>query len=290
MNVLETVSKRINEVPMLSVVASRLLAISGEDNHSLKDVVKIVENDPYLTARVLRVANSAAFSPGYPMTTLGRAIIHLGEKIVAGIAVGSCSSRIFNLPLQGYESGAGDLWNHSLQTAIAAREISQFARTGVSSDLAFTAGLLHDIGKAIISEFLVGNTETLTKWCDERKTNDFLAAEDTLIGTNHAAVGYELAMHWKLPASLAEAIKFHHKPADSDDKHKGLIFVTHVADLVSMMGGSGTGADVLAYKIDDGYERYLTFGRDDLARVLLTVQIEFSKTKKFIAGDEEAWA
>jgi len=281
----EDIKKRVLEIPLLSVVATRLLAMTGDENHSLKDVVNIVENDPYLTARVLRIANSAAFSTGHSITTLNKAIIHLGEKIVAGIAIGSCSSKVFNRALEGYESGPGDLWDHSLQTAIAAREIASYAHHGVSRDLAFTAGLLHDIGKSIISDLLKGNTEKMAGICKE-KSADFLVAEREIIGTDHTEAGYELALHWRLPEVLCMAIRHHHKPDNCVDKHKSLVYVIHIADLVAMMGGSGTGADILNYKIDDNYEKYVTIGNDDLASIILNVQMEFLRTKKFVTGEQ----
>jgi putative nucleotidyltransferase with HDIG domain len=285
MNIAEEIKKRILEIPMLSVVATRLLELTGDENHSLKDVVNIVENDPFLTARVLRIANSAAYSAGHSITSLNKAIIHLGEKMVAGVAIESCSTKVYGKALEGYESGPGELWDHSLQTAIAAREIAPYAHRGVSTDLAFTAGLLHDIGKSIISDLFKGVTGKMAGICKE-KSADFLQAEREMVGTDHAEVGYELGLHWKLPEILCMAIRHHHKPDDCVDKYKGLVFVVHIADLVAMMGGSGTGADVLSYKIDENYEKYVTIGSDDLASIILNVQIDFIRTKKFVTGEK----
>ena len=107
---------------MLSIVASRLLEISGDERVSLKDIVRIVEKDAYLAARILRIANSVAFSRGRPISTIGDAIVRLGEKTVVGVAMES-STTFFKQPLSGYESPAGELWNHSLNTTIAAREV-----------------------------------------------------------------------------------------------------------------------------------------------------------------------
>ncbi len=283
----KSVSDKIKEMPMLSVVASRLLELSGDEEHSLQDVAKIVENDAYLTTRILRVVNSAAFAPNSPITTVAKAILNIGEKMVMGIAVGSCSAKVFKDPLDGYEAAAGGLWDHSLRTAIAAREIANYSKREISASLAFTAGLLHDIGKSVISEFLVGNTEMLTDMCDEGKAGDFLDAERTLVGTDHSEVGQQLAVHWGIPQPLVESIRYHHRPEQASEENKHLVYSVHLSDLLAMMGGSGTGADSLAYKIDDNYESFIDIGKDQLAVLLLKVQEEFFGTKKSIFGSEE---
>ncbi len=283
-----SISDRIKEMPMLSVVASRLLELTGGDDHSLQDVAKIVENDAYLTTRVLRVVNSAAFAPIEPIHTVSKAIVYLGEKMVVGIAIGACSAKIFKNPLSGYEAAAGALWEHSLRTAIAAREIASYTKKVISSNLAFTAGLLHDIGKSVISEFLHGNVDEMVNMCDEGRVENFLKAERNTIGTDHAEVGCELATHWHLPESLATVIRYHHEPNKSDDKYRPLVYAVHVGDLLAMMGGTGTGADSLSYTIDENYLEFIDINKDHLARVLLKVQEEFSRTKESILGSEEA--
>jgi putative nucleotidyltransferase with HDIG domain len=286
MTVMESISKRINNIPMLSAVASRLLTISNDDNVSVKEIVKIVETDAFLTARILKVVNSAAFSVKNQISTLNQAIVYLGEKIVLGIAIESSSS-FFNLPLDGYQSAAGELWAHSLQTAIAAREISSMAVNHVSPDLAFTAGLLHDIGKPVISDLFSQSAPEMTQKCDHRLVEDFTAAERELLGTDHAEVGGELATHWKLPESLRLAIKFHHHPGQADPSNQNLIFVIHIADIVAMMAGTGTGADVLAYRMDNQYKKYIKIDKNGLACLLLFVQSEFEKSKKFVFAGAE---
>jgi len=283
-----SIAEKIKEMPMLSVVASRLLELTGDDEHSLQDIARIVENDAYLTSRVLRVVNSAAFSPTEPINTVSKAIIYLGEKMVTGIAIGSCSAKVFGNRLDGYEAAAGALWEHSLRTAISARELSAFSKENISSNLAFTAGLLHDIGKSVISEFLHGSADHMVNMCDEERAKDFLSAERDMVGTDHAEVGYELAGHWRIPEPITLAVRYHHHPNRVEDKYRSLVYLVHLGDLLAMMGGAGTGADSLAYTIDENYSEYVNINKDQLAKVLLRVQEEFSRTRESILGGEEA--
>lgn len=289
MNLQEVITKRINDIPLLSTVASRLMTIAGDENSSLKDIVKIVEMDSYLTARILKLANSAAFYRGRPVSTLAQAIVLLGERVIIGIAVGSCST-IFNRPLDGYQGAAGDLWAHSLHCAIASREVAKLAGPNISPDLAFTAGLLHDIGKPIISDLFAQKTEQMASWCDRHQVKDFLEAERDIIGTDHAEVGYSLARHWKLPDPLRIVVRYHHHPNLADIGYRKLAYVVHLADIIAMMEGAGTGADSLSYRVEPGYSHYIPINKDDFARILLITQQEFQTARKLIFVGEEVKA
>jgi putative nucleotidyltransferase with HDIG domain len=287
MNMKDAIIQRVTDMPMLSVVVSRLMEIVGNDNHSAAEVVQIVENDPSLTTRVLRVANSATFFRGHPISTLSRAIPHLGEKMIVDIALSSCSSQVLNRPLKGYDSALGELWDHSLCTAISARELTSFSPRGASPDLAFTAGLLHDIGKAVISEFLEGNVEKLTSLWDRKQVEDYLEAEKDFVGMNHADVGHEIALHWGLPKALCAVIKHHHHPNLSDREFIMLTYTVHLGDIIAMMGGAGTGSDSMAYRIDPEYFKFIPISKNDLSRLFLTVQEKFMSTKSSILESEE---
>jgi putative nucleotidyltransferase with HDIG domain len=280
------ISKLVYNIPMLSAVAFRLLEMSGDENVSIRDIVKIVEKDAFLVARIMKIANSAACFRGRPIATLGDAVVRLGEKTVVGIALESSSS-IFKQSLRGYESPAGELWSHSLHTAIAAREISQFTDMNNKTDLAYTAGLLHDIGKPVISELIMPNIHEMTNRCDKRQVNDFADAEKSAIGLDHAQAGYELALHWKLPQVLCMPIGYHHKPAEAMPEYQELVYIVHIADILAMMEGAGTGADVLSYRIDEGYKRYLKIDKSDIASIMLFVRDEFAKTQNLIFGGKQ---
>lgn len=285
MNTLEMITQRVKEKPIPSLVAFQILKLIEDENHSLKDVVRLVENDASLTSEVLKMANSAAYYRGSPVTTINRALLLMGEMMVVGVAICASSSIVFHSPLEGYDSQTGEMWDHSLRTAIATREIAKYARQTISQGLAFTAGLLHDIGKSVISEFLVGNTEKMTELCEARKVQDYLEAERQIVGTDHSAVGHELAVHWSLPEILCNTIRDHHNPRNAPKEHQSLVYSVHLGDLIAMIGGSGTGSDSLAYTVDNGYEDYFAFTKDDLDHVLLKVEEDFETIKDILMSE-----
>ena len=265
--------------PLLSPSALTLMKLVATQTHSLQDVLHIAECDTALTANVLKVVNAPAFGLGRPVTSLARAVSFLGDKMVVGIAIGSCSQGVFSTPLRGYDSRAGELWLHSLRTAIAAREISGYATLPMSAETAFTAGILHDIGKSLISDYLTDRTPELLAALDSDEAIDFLAAERQLLGVDHCEVGAALAEHWSLPGELVTAIRLHHAPSAAEASRQPVTFAVHLGDIVAMLGGSSTGADALAYGLDPGFEAHFHLSPTDMENLLLTVSTQFERTK-----------
>jgi len=283
----EAIQKIIKSVPLLSASATQLLQTTTDPDHDLREIVQIVKTDATLTARVLKVVNSAAFGLINEITSLERAISYLGERLIVGIAIGDCAAQLFDKKLVGYEGEHGDLWRHDLRTAIASREVAVQGHADINPDLAFTAGLLHDIGKALISDYLHGTAPEALQKIESREYPDYLRAEEALIGFDHARAGYELALNWKLPASISEVIRFHHSPADAQEIFQELVYVVHLGDNIAMMGGCGTGADSMQYKLDLNYTKFFEIEPDVLANIMLNVNEEFIKLERsFSAGGE----
>jgi len=282
MSILEIITERVEEKPIPSVIAFKLLKLIEDEDHSLKDVTKLVEADPSLTTEVLKVANTPAYYRGNAVSTVNRAILLLGEMMVVGVAICASSSIVFHAPLEGYDSPEGEMWEHSLRTAIAAKALAKYANKNIQPGLAFTAGLLHDIGKSVISEFLIGKSNILLEACGSGKCANFTDAERELLGTDHTKVGYALAEYWGLPESLKIPIRDHHEPHLTLDRYKPFCYLIHLADLLAMSGGCGTGTDSFAYTIDRRYEEHIKLDRNEIEILLLQIQDDFTSIKESI--------
>jgi putative nucleotidyltransferase with HDIG domain len=283
----EELQKIVQSVPMLSPSASQLLQLTAQPDHDLVDVVNLVRNDANLTARVLKIVNSAAFALVNTVTSIDRAISYLGERIIVGIAIGDCAGQLFEKELSGYESAGGDLWKHDLRTAIAAREVVTQSGADISAELAFTAGLLHDIGKSLISDYLQGSVVDAVEMLSTEEGLDYLDAEEKLVGFDHTQAGYELAKAWQLPDELAEVILYHHEPANASEEFKPLVYAVHLGDNIAMMGGFGTGSDSMRYKLDQNYSDYIRISPNTLASIMLNVDIEFEKLESSLTSSGE---
>lgn len=279
----EEIQKVISSVPLLSASASQLLQTTTDPDHDLQSIVQIVKTDATLTARVLKIVNSAAFGLINEITSLDRAISYLGERLIVGIAIGDCASHLFDKDLMGYEGEHGALWRHDLRTAIASREVVVQSNLDINPDLAFTAGLLHDIGKALISDYLHGTAAEVLGKIENQEVSDYLSAEEAMIGFSHPLAGYELALTWKLPESIAEVIRYHHTPSGAREDLQPLVYAVHLGDNIAMMGGCGTGADSMQYKLDSNYTQFINLQPNALANVMLTVHDEFEKLERSFA-------
>ena len=284
---LKDIREKVKKIATLPTVATKLMSVVDDPRHSMSEVVNIIKNDAALTTRILRTANSAAFSRGKKFNTINRAVMHLGENMVSGIAIGTCASSLLSRPLEGYESEAGELWDHSLRTAIASRLLCNYVLRDIHVEQAFTSGLLHDIGKIVMSDLLEGTARKIIKITESAPETDYLDAERKLIGADHAEVGFVLAESWSLPSPIPDTIRFHHRPSEYGGDYKELVFIVHLGDIIAMMGGSGTGADSLSYKMDPGYERYLKIEKSDFAPLLLNIEEEFESIKQSLFNSSE---
>ena len=277
MNAVKDILKRINQVPPLSDTATSMLDVLGDPEHTVRDVLRVVENDASLATAVLKTVNSAAFGLRQEISTLERGVSYLGDKMVAGIALSMSTGTMFTRPLGGYAAGEGDLWRHSVCTAVACREVAAATGGRVSADVAYAAGLLHDIGKAIISEYLADEALRIIEAIDSGEHHGYLEAERAILGTDHAEVGGALAKQWNLPPRLVTAIRRHHEPAKAKGPWQALTYVVHLGDILAMMGGTGTGQDTLLYPLDKRYEEFVDMDERRLENVVLRVTAEYER-------------
>lgn len=274
------VRQKIADLPQLSGSASHLLALEQDEEHSLADIVNIIKNDAVLTSRVLKVVNSAAFARSVEIHAIDRAVSLLGEDLVVSTALNEAAGLLVGKQLVGYASEEGGLWRHNLKTALAAKILAGKARQAVNPELAFTCGLLHDLGKAVISDYLQQTAGKIRQAIEQGKFPDYLAAERAILGIDHAEAGYQLCTRWQLPSPLPEACRYHHHPAAAPAPWQTLLYVIHLADIVAMLSGVSTGADALQYKLDREYEKYIELDETGLAQVMLAVEREFAKAEE----------
>lgn len=263
----------------MSPSASQLLMVTAREDHDIQEVIDIVKCDSALTARVLKIVNSVAFGLAHEVNTIDRAISFLGDRTVAGIALGDSASALFHKELAGYEGPKSELWNHDLRTAIAAREIARYATEPLNADLAFTAGILHAVGKAVLSDFLSNSANDVLVGIDSHEVSDYLDGERQLIGIDHTEAGYELAKSWDLPEALQMAILYHHRPADAPEEHRLLVYAVHLACVVAMMCGSQA-SDSLQYPLDKKYTDYFDLSSEQIGMIMLEVNESFDTLNK----------
>lgn len=270
----------VEGLKILSPSAAGLLEVASREKHDLKDIVNVIKYDAALTAKTLQLVNSAAFSPQSKITDLERAISYAGENSLISMVMTEAADMIYDCDLAGYEGQKGGLWDHNMLTALASKRIAELSKEPVNPNVAFTCGLLHDLGKALVSDFLKGSSAQVLASLEKGEVDDYASAEEKLLGIDHTQAGYALACHWNLPEPLPSAMRYHHEPAKSPEEHRSLVYTVHLGDMVAMMTGRDTGADAMRYQLDSNYADFINISDNDLAQIILETDSEFSKLKE----------
>ncbi|KGK83811.1 hypothetical protein DP73_19600 [Desulfosporosinus sp. HMP52] len=270
---LEHVLKRVYALPPLPSAAIQVLELTNNPATSAKELETVISMDPALTAGILRQANSAYY--GYPrrISSLREAIVLLGFQVTQELAMSAAISPILKTNLLGYEIDQEGLWKHSLLTAMAARRVCQHCKLPYG-EVAFTAGLLHDIGKLVISVYVQEVGDFLLQKAKDTPLT-FVELEERVIGFDHARAGGFLARSWNLPEELVAAISFHHSLSNAQN-HEELSSVIHVANgLASLLGVAGGVDSPLnpirqkALDLLDCQAPDLELLKDDLSKILV---------------------
>lgn len=274
----EELGRALRSMRPLSDSARALIQLAADPDHGLPDVVRIIERDGPLTIRILEIANSAAIAPSSPVESVERAVQLMGERAMVAAAL-DVGAQWIHAPLEGYGAGVR-LFEDGLRTAIASALIARRTRRSELASVAYTAGLLHDVGKTVLSELLEPRLSSLIEELANAAGGDWLAVERTLIGVDHCEVGGMVAERFKLPATLRAAIEHHHAPRLAPAEHRDLVEIVHVADAVcAMLGGSGA-HDALAYRIDPEVLDHLALDAAAFAEIMIeshaeaTIQLE----------------
>ena len=217
------------EMPALPQSTVRLASIVANDEMELTDVVQVIECDPALTLKLLRVANSVFSSSSRQIGTVKDAVIRLGTGAILGLAIGSCVQPSIAKVIPGYQCSGADFWKHSLAAALSTESLRAFSKQRISP-LAFTAAPLHDIGKIVLGNFLDEETLNLLKCAGKQGRLAQFRAESEILSLHHGEVGGVVAQHWGLPETVVKGIAFHHSPELCDDP---IGHVTHFANFVA---------------------------------------------------------
>jgi HD-like signal output (HDOD) protein len=212
----------------LPATVARLAALIVRPDWSLNEAAHVVEFDAALTGRLLRLANSAAMAGLSPVNTARDAIMRVGIGPALAFAAASGLRKQLKRALPEYGLSEGQLWRHSVASALAVEPIARRARTAVPAEC-FTAALLHDVGKLVLARFL--SPDELRWLADARDTGGLssLQAETEVLGVNHAELGGQIAGTWKLPEGLIKGVTFHHSPDEGRDLVCDVVYLANIA-------------------------------------------------------------
>ncbi len=200
---------RGQELPSLPEIYLRVSQLLEDEKVSVYEIGDTVQNDPAITTRVLKMVNSAYYGLPNQVSSVAQAISLLGRERLKHILIGSVLRGVFSAQ-DNPAFSMQEFWQHSIKTAIIARQLARELAVIQEPEAMFTAGLLHDIGRLLlinrVPEQLLAAEEYMI-----RKRVDILSAEIAEIGLTHTAVGEAMMHHWGLPQLLIDCARYHHE-------------------------------------------------------------------------------
>jgi putative nucleotidyltransferase with HDIG domain len=219
------VMERIQPIPQ---VAMKVLRMIGEDAYDFKDIANEIRSDQVICARTLKICNSALYAKAKRIDSIDHALVYLGQELFAKLVISSYIKDLLQHHNQGYSLCMGGIYHHAVGTAIITEKIARLTQR-IPPSLAYTAGLLHDIGKVVLDQYI---SSALPLFYRELENEvDFLELEKKHLGVNHTEVGSQLAEKWSFPESLVDTILNHHYPENAT-QHPELTHMVYIADFL----------------------------------------------------------
>ncbi len=241
---LDDIVAKTTDLPAIPAAAIAVMRETDLSTSTARSVAEHLSCDQALSSRVLRLANSAYYGMSRQVTDLQESVVLLGMRSVRNLAVIAATYTWMQRPMNGYALEPSSMWKHSFGVSIAAQLIAKKSKS-CDPDLAFTAGLLHNLGKVAMNIWLDRKLAAVISLA-QRDQLAFDEVERKILGYDHAEVGAHLAEIWNLPESLVVAIRYHHRPNDADPTSP-VTDCVHLGDFLTMSMGYGLGGDGLYY-------------------------------------------
>jgi len=273
----------VGDLPSIPLVANQIMVAVADPATSADDLRTILEQDPVLSARVLKVANSSLYAFRREVETLRHAVALLGFRTVEALVLAASLRDVF----AHFGLSEKLIWEHSTLAGVVAGRLASYGPIDLERDVAFTAGLLHDLGKIALSNVYRQRYNAIML----RTYNDgisFVDAEREEFGFDHAVLGGHVASKWKLPPLLVAAIRFHHHHPDDypsgAPEQRRLIALTSVVTRTCTKLGLGRRGAAESIALDDNPAwAALGLGPDD-AEPLLECALEEAKHAQGLFG------
>jgi putative nucleotidyltransferase with HDIG domain len=263
----------IKELPAMPPVVLEIQNLLSANDITTKKISDIIETDQSITAKVLKIANSAYYGMSGKISTIQQASRVLGLMGLSEVVTMAGTESLLRGKLSGYGYESEDLWKHSLAVAYGSKVLANLFDPGIRTT-AHIAGLIHDAGKIILDRFVAEKgTEINTFMEMDKKT--FLEAEIKFFGFNHADVASEICRKWRFPDIISYAIKWHHAPSRSNKDF--LSNILHMSDYLATLSGIGYDDDDLLYQLEEGTMDFLKLKQTDVSGLVAKITDEVNK-------------
>jgi len=258
--------------------------VNREDTNAT-EIGQAISQDPALSTRILRVANSPMYANTRQVDSITRAVTLLGTKQIRDLVLSASAAKVFE-GIPNDVISVEDFWHHSLYCALLARALAGVSRR-VNAETMFTAGLLHDVGHLVMFNRIPDEAQAailLTIQGDADR--DLYDAEQEILGFTHCEVGANLAQRWHLPDVLIECIAYHHHPSQAK-QFAGAVAHVHIANAIASLPYSDTPVAEDLQRVDETAWGIAGVTPEDMGPVVQKAQSQLIETQKALFGNSD---
>jgi putative nucleotidyltransferase with HDIG domain len=224
-----SIHSAIQKIKPIPQVALKIMRLMNENKYDIDPIVKEIQKDQVITARMLQLANSSVFGVRRRITSVDHAVVYLGQDLMVRIILSAAVQGYFEQSGMGYALCKGGVYHHAVGCAQVAEALARKTRC-VDPSKAYTAGLLHDIGKVVLDQYVTPARPLFYREMMETD-DDVLSIEANVLKVKHTDVGAILARQWSLPEPLIQVIQHHHHP-HQNTSFDPLCVLVYLADLL----------------------------------------------------------
>ena len=200
----------------------------SDEKTNISSIADEIKRDQVLSANVLRLCNSSYLSLPRKIASIDQAIVYLGSKILIQMIITAQTEKIFRGREHGYSLSRGGMYHHCLAVARLCERLAK-VHGGIAPDIAYTAGLLHDIGKVVLDQHIADVQPFFYRTIYDQNA-DSSVLEREMFGIDHCQTGLLLTEKWELPDIIKDAILFHHSPGMAEDNRE-IVNLVYLADV-----------------------------------------------------------
>lgn len=255
--------------------------VNREDSNAT-EIAEVISQDPALSTRILRVANSPMYANSRQVDTIARAVTLLGTKQIRDLILSASAAQVFEGVPNDIIS-VEDFWHHSLYCALLARALATVSRR-VNMETMFTAGLLHDVGHLVMLNRIPEEAQAAILLTIQGDANrDLYDAEMEIVGFTHCEVGASLAERWHLPDVLIACIADHHHPGQAKQFADAVAHI-HIANAIASLPYSDTPVAEDLQRVDETAWAMAGIAPKDIGQAVQKAQSQLSETQKALFG------
>jgi putative nucleotidyltransferase with HDIG domain len=266
-------------LPTLPVVINNIILIARSEKTSAIDLGDFIINDQAISARVLKVANSAYYGMSKKIDSISRAVVVLGFKEIISLALGMGVFSALSQKEKDVRIDMSELWQHTIGVGFAARDIVK--KTGMMvNETMFLVGLLHDIGKIIFSIYFPDEYREVLEKTVHRQV-PLYHTEKEILGLDHAEMAYLLMKQWNFSADIIQPVRYHHDPSACPEAYLYMAMVINVANFICHQSGIGQSGNKNIQQDNEVLEK-LGLSDQDMVTLAETLESERSQVEDFL--------